>query len=110
MAKQEELNDKSVAIVRLEQLYPLQMDQIEEILNKYNQRTELIWAQEEPENMGAWNYILRNFRDTSIQVIAPVPSGSPAPGSHKMFEKNQNSVICRVFGVDHAPTERPVTA
>lgn len=110
LAKKEELNDKSVAIVRLEQLYPLQMDQIEEILNKYNQRTELIWAQEEPENMGAWNYILRNFRDTGIQVIAPVPSGSPAPGSHKMFEKNQNSVICRVFGVDHAPTERPVTA
>lgn len=110
LAKQEELQDDTVALVRFEQLYPLHTEKIDEILTKYNQRTELIWAQEEPENMGAWSYILRNFRDTGIQVIAPVPSGTPAPGSHKMFEKNQNSVICRVFGVDHAPTERPVTA
>ena len=50
--------------------------------------------------MGAWAYILRHLRDTGIQVIAPAPSGSPAPGSHKMFEKNQQGVINSVFGIN----------
>ena len=94
----------------MEQMYPLQQDKINEVFEKYSNRKQLLWVQEEPENMGAWGYILRNFRDTGIQVIAPVPSGSPAPGSHKMFENNQNSVINRVFDRDDAPTKRPVTA
>jgi 2-oxoglutarate dehydrogenase E1 component len=70
----------------------------------------LIWVQEEPENMGAWTYMLRNFREMGIELIAPVPSGSPAPGSHKMFERNQNSVINRVYDREDAPAKRPVTA
>ncbi|OWK74155.1 2-oxoglutarate dehydrogenase E1 component [Flavobacteriaceae bacterium JJC] len=110
LAKKEELNCENIALVRFEQLYPLQQDKIEEILTKYSNRKELLWVQEEPENMGAWGYILRNFRNTGIQVISPVPSGSPAPGSHKMFERNQNNVINRVFDRDDAPAKRPVTA
>lgn len=110
LAKKEELNCENIALVRFEQLYPLQTDAIEAIFSKYENRKELVWAQEEPENMGAWSYILRNFRDTGIQVVAPVPSGAPAPGSHKMFEKNQNAVINRVFDRDDAPAKRPVTA
>lgn len=100
LAKKEELKAESVALVRVEQLYPLQNNQLEEVLNKYSNRKDLIWAQEEPENMGAWAYILRHLRDTGIQVIAPAPSGSPAPGSHKMFEKNQQGVINSVFGIN----------
>ncbi len=110
LAKKEELNNETIALVRFEQLYPLDNARIEEILNKYSARTELLWVQEEPENMGAWGFILRNFRETGIQVIAPVPSGAPAPGSHKMFERNQNDVINRVFDRDDAPAKRPVTA
>lgn len=110
LAKQEELNCENIAIVRFEQLYPLQNDKIEQVLAKYSNRKSLLWVQEEPENMGAWTYILRNFRDTGIQVISPVASGSPAPGSHKMFERNQNNVINRVFDRDDAPAKRPVTA
>lgn len=110
LEKKESRNDETVALVRMEQLYPLQMDKLDEVFEKYSNRTSLIWAQEEPENMGAWSYILRHFRDTGIQVVAPVPSGSPAPGSHKMFEKNQNDVINRVFGCDDVASSRPVTA
>lgn len=110
LAKKEELNAENIALVRFEQLYPLQADTIEQIFNKYENKKSIVWAQEEPENMGAWSYILRNFRDTGIQVISPVPSGAPAPGSHKMFEKNQNAVINRVFDRDDAPAKRPVTA
>lgn len=109
LAKKEEINADNVALVRLEQLYPLNMDKMDEIFNKYHKKTSLVWAQEEPENMGAWSYILRNFRDTGIQVVATPISGTPAPGSHKMFEKIQNDVINRVFDRTDAPTERPVT-
>lgn len=99
LAKKEELNAENIALVRLEQIYPLQREDLDNILNKYSNRKELIWAQEEPENMGAWTYILRYLRSTGIDVIAPVSSGSPAPGSHKMFEKNQQGVINKVFGI-----------
>lgn len=110
LAKKEESGDESVALVRLEQLYPLNLKKIDAIFKKYKNRKDLIWAQEEPENMGAWSYILRNFRDTGIQVISPVASGTPAPGSHKMFERNQTAIINKVFNCDDAPTNRPVTA
>ena len=101
LAKKEELNDEKVALVRLEQLYPLQMDQINAIFDKYA-KAEFVWAQEEPENMGAWSYILRNFRDRNPQVIAAPASGAPAPGSHKKFDINQNAIINAVFRVDGA--------
>ena len=110
LAKKEELNDDKVALVRLEQIYPLNMDKINAIFDKYKNRKDLIWAQEEPENMGAWSFILRNFRDTGIQVISPVASGAPAPGSYKMFEKNQTKIINDVFQTEDAPVKRPVTA
>lgn len=110
LAKKQKLNAEHVALVRLEQLYPLQEDQLAGIMEKYSGKKEIIWAQEEPENMGAWSYILRNFRDTGIQVVAPVASGAPAPGSHKMFERNQTAVINKVFDCDDEPESRPVTA
>ncbi len=110
LAKKEERKCDNIALVRLEQLYPLDQEKIDEILAKYSSRKQIIWAQEEPENMGAWAYILRNMRNTGIDVIAPVASGSPAPGSHKMFERNQNNVLNQVFDCDDAPAPRPVTA
>ena len=83
----------------MEQIYPLDNAKLEEVLGKYSNKKSLVWAQEEPENMGSWSYILRNLRSTGIDVVAPVPSGSPAPGSHKMFDKNQTGVINRVFDI-----------
>ena len=110
LAKKEELNDDKVALVRLEQVYPLNFEKINAIIDKYNNKKDLIWAQEEPENMGAWSFILRNFRDTNIQLISPVASGTPAPGSHKMFEKNQTKIINSVFQCNGERIKRPVTA
>ncbi|MDY3319640.1 2-oxoglutarate dehydrogenase E1 component [Riemerella anatipestifer] len=99
LAKKEELGDEKVALVRLEQLYPLDSEKIETVLSKYSNRKDFVWVQEEPENMGAWSYILRNFRKYDVQVIAPVPSGTPAPGSHKKYEINQTNVINQTFGI-----------
>ena len=110
-AKKEEINDEKVALVRLEQLYPLDNLRINEILAKYNNRKEFVWAQEEPENMGAWTFMLRNFRNQNIQVISPVSSGTPAPGTHKKFDKNQKGVINGVFGLnsEDAKLVKPIT-
>ncbi|MEJ8590839.1 2-oxoglutarate dehydrogenase E1 component [Riemerella anatipestifer] len=99
LAKKEELGDEKVALVRLEQLYPLNSEKIEAVLSKYSNRKDFVWVQEEPENMGAWSYILRNFRKYDVQIIAPVPSGTPAPGSHKKYEINQTNVINQTFGI-----------
>ena len=68
-------------------------------------------VKEEPENMGAWTYMLRNFRNQNIQVISPVSSGTPAPGTHKKFDKNQKGVINGVFGIiaEDAKLIKPVT-
>ena len=101
LAKREELNEERVALVRLEQLYPLDKETLAGIMNRYAHNKEIVWVQEEPENMGAWAYILRNLRNTDIQVIAPVASGTPAPGTHKGFDKNQKQVIQRVFDLEN---------
>ena len=101
LAKREELNEERVALVRLEQLYPLDRQTLAGIMNRYAHNKEIVWVQEEPENMGAWAYILRNLRNTDIQVIAPVSSGTPAPGTHKGFDKNQKQVIQRVFDLEN---------
>ena len=101
LAKREELNEERVALVRLEQLYPLDRETLAGIMNRYAHNKEIVWVQEEPENMGAWAYILRILRNTDIQVIAPVSSGTPAPGTHKGFDKNQKQVIQRVFDLEN---------
>src|SRR5690606_11009110 len=63
LEKQQADNRKDVAIVRVEQLYPTPMDKLRAIRNKYKQAEEFLWVQEEPENMGAWPYICRKFRN-----------------------------------------------
>lgn len=108
--KKEKIEDQKIALVRVEQIYPLDTERMTEIIAEYPNVSQVIWAQEEPENMGAWSFILRHLKNTNIQVIAPVPAGSPAPGSHKKFEVNQNNVINRVFDLNDDPESRPVTA
>lgn len=99
LAKKEELNDEKVALVRIEQLYPFDKERLKSILDRYQNKKEVVWVQEEPENMGAWSYILRNFVDLDIHIklISHPASGVPAPGSHKKFEINQQEIITKAF-------------
>ena len=92
----EENNRKDVAIVRMEQLYPLPEKQINAIIEKYNPE-QLIWAQEEPENMGAWSHILRNLRHLPFEVAARSESAATASGSSKRSAKRQQAIIEQVF-------------
>ena len=62
--------DESTAIVRIEQLYPLPTDQIESVLAKYKKARRVIWAQDEPENMGAWPFLQRKLKHLNFEVAA----------------------------------------
>ena len=96
LQEREENNRDDVAIVRMEQLYPLPEKQINAIIEKYNPE-QLIWAQEEPENMGAWSHILRNLRHLPFEVLARSESAATASGSSKRSAKRQKTIIEQVF-------------
>jgi len=90
-----------VAIIRLEQLYPFPQKRVEEILSKYNKAKEFFWVQEEPENMGAWSFILRKFRSAPVDVISRKEAASPATGSPKQHATQQQYIIKKAL--DLAP-------
>jgi 2-oxoglutarate dehydrogenase E1 component len=87
----------TVALVRLEQLYPLPEAQIQKVLKKYSNADNIIWAQEEPQNMGAWVHILSHLREIPFKVVSRSASGSPATGSSKLHAIRHKQVIDKVF-------------
>ena len=94
LEEQEKNQLDSIAIVRLEQLYPLPIDAIKKLKEKYNKATKWEWVQEEPENMGAWAYLLRTLsRHLTITAICREESASPATGSYKAHEREQGAII-----------------
>ena len=86
-----------ICVIRLEQLYPLPEKKIREILSGAKKMKRLVWLQEEPENMGAWNYILRMMRDLPWEVVSLQASASPATGSPKVHEKRMNKLFEVLF-------------
>ena len=97
--KQQTDKRNDVAIVRLEQLYPLPLTQLEEIKSKYKNASELIWVQEEPENMGAWPYISRKFRKSAFDfdLISRKESSSTATGYAKQHAAQQLYIVSSAF-------------
>ena len=87
---------ENVALVRVEQLFPLDKQGIIELIEKYNAK-EVVWVQEEPENMGAWTFILSELRTFGIDVIAREASAATATGSSKTSAAEQNELINKVF-------------
>ena len=87
---------ENVALVRVEQLFPLDKESIIEFVEKYNAK-EVVWAQEEPENMGAWTFILSELRTLGIDVIAREASAATATGSSKTSAAEQNELINKVI-------------
>ncbi len=90
-------NDEETAIVRVEQLYPLPIIQLKEIIKKYTLAKEYCWVQEEPENMGAWSYMQSKFREVKLNYIGRDASASPATGFGKMHIMQQENIVKRVF-------------
>ncbi|HEU5082321.1 MAG TPA: multifunctional oxoglutarate decarboxylase/oxoglutarate dehydrogenase thiamine pyrophosphate-binding subunit/dihydrolipoyllysine-residue succinyltransferase subunit [Acidimicrobiales bacterium] len=87
-----------VAVVRVEQVYPWPGARLAEELERYPNATELIWLQEEPQNMGAWNFVshrlYEGFGDShKIQRVSRHESGSPATGSNKIHHQEQAMIL-----------------
>ncbi len=92
-----------VAIVRIEQLYPWPEDQIAAALAHYPDRREVVWAQEEPENMGAWWFARAKLHkllggDSQLSAVTRLPSGSPATGSAALSTLEAEDLMARAFG------------
>jgi 2-oxoglutarate dehydrogenase E1 component len=90
-----------VALVRLEQLYPAPTAELLAVLGRYAPSVELVWAQEEPRNMGAWRFVREQFLDGPLgdsgrrvpRYLGRETSASPAPGSHKIHLLEQESIV-----------------
>jgi 2-oxoglutarate dehydrogenase E1 component len=101
-----------VAIVRLEQFYPLHADDVELALARYSDNTPALWVQEEPANMGAWRYLHERFGRKLLgrfpfARISRFESASPATGSAHAHKLEQAQLIARAFG-DREPVDDPV--
>ncbi len=97
LEQKEKNNSDTIALVRLEQLYPFPQKQFTALVAKYKNANEWMWAQEEPENMGAWSYMMRTVKNVPLKVIARAESASPATGSHHAHEREQGDLIAKVF-------------
>jgi 2-oxoglutarate dehydrogenase E1 component len=90
----------NVAIVRIEQLHPLPVKQIQDILKGYG-KAEVVWVQEEPENMGYWNYLLRLlYKELPMELISRKPSASPATGYNKVHQEEQRNIVAKALKVN----------
>jgi 2-oxoglutarate decarboxylase len=95
-------DDTSIALVRVERLYPLPVDEIKAELAKYPADAELIWAQDEPANMGAWPFMALklppHLEGRELKRVSRRASSSPAVGSAKIHALEQQGLVAAVFG------------
>jgi len=96
--ERENLNREDVALIRIEQLFPLPTTQIREILAKYKNAEDIVWAQEEPRNMGAYAHMLMHLDEAkTFRLASRRPYGAPAAGSSVRSKKRHKEVIDFVF-------------
>ncbi|WP_207515481.1 2-oxoglutarate dehydrogenase E1 component [Longitalea luteola] len=96
--RQQKENKKDTAIVRVEQLYPLPVKQLEELYRKYSKAT-WFWVQEEPLNMGAASYLQMNLKSINYGVISRQPSAATATGYAKVHAQEQAEIIDTAFSI-----------
>jgi 2-oxoglutarate dehydrogenase E1 component len=100
-----------VAVCRVEQLYPLALDRLEAALAAYPRAAEVVWVQEEPENMGAWEFVRPALVDLvrgrlPVRHVARPRSSSPAEGSAARHQRMQRQLLERALEIG-AATRRP---
>ncbi len=97
----EENDIKDVAIVRIEQLFPLPTDQIKEVIKKYKSAKDIVWAQEEPRNMGAYSHLMLHMPETRTwRVCSRNMYAAPASGSSTRSKRRQAKIIEDVFNTN----------
>ena len=91
--KLESTKRNDILLARIEQLYPFPHERLNSIIAKYKNAKEIVWTQEEPENMGAYTYLLRAIKHIPFTIVARAESASPATGSHDMHDKEQMEIV-----------------
>ncbi len=114
LERREQMKLTDVAVVRLEQLYPFPVKEIEAALAGYADGTNVIWVQEEPENMGAWRFLrvtcsMTLFQRFPFTGLARPESSSPATGSAKAHRIEQERLLVSAFAEDQGPRARTET-
>ncbi|MEO9181386.1 MAG: multifunctional oxoglutarate decarboxylase/oxoglutarate dehydrogenase thiamine pyrophosphate-binding subunit/dihydrolipoyllysine-residue succinyltransferase subunit, partial [Acidimicrobiales bacterium] len=101
-ARRDEIEANTVAIVRVEQLYPWPTDAIGNALAQFPNVEEIVWLQEEPENMGAWPFVHHQLHDQlrgkAVRHVARAESASPATGSTLVHNAEQADLLLRSVG------------
>ncbi len=97
LAEREKLERDDVALVRIEQLFPLDEEKLTAIIARYKNVKTYVWAQEEPQNMGAWSYMLQRFNLVKLEVASRPFYAVPAAGSSARFKRRHQRVIDKVF-------------
>lgn len=105
LEKREKMQIDNIALVRVEQLYPLDKNLISKIISKYPNVSEYVWMQEETKNMGYWNYIALQFQDIltdskKLRYIGRPASPSTATGSSKIHLAEQELIISQALKID----------
>jgi 2-oxoglutarate dehydrogenase E1 component len=102
LARRDALSASSVAVVRVEQLYPWPAAEIDRVLGNYPNVTDVVWLQEEPENMGAWPFVHlqmhHQLRGMKVSHVARAESASPATGSSLVHAAEQADLLERAVG------------
>ena len=107
LKERDRLGTNDVALVRVEQLYPFPSRDLSGALSRYPATADLVWAQEEPRNMGAWRFVREQFLDGGVpgyearapRLVGRAASASPAPGSHKAHAEEQQEIVRAIFEV-----------
>jgi 2-oxoglutarate dehydrogenase E1 component len=93
-----ESGEKRVAIVRLEQFYPFPVTRVQEVVDSYSNVSQIVWAQEEPKNMGGWSFVEPRLEHLLSQCERPIyvgraASASPATGSYAIHQLEQAQLV-----------------
>jgi len=94
---------EDVAVVRLEQIYPWPADQVADVLRRYPANADVVWLQEEPSNMGAWNFVRGRIddllgADRRVGLVGRPESGSPACGSVGVHQQELDQLMAQLVG------------
>ena len=106
--------ERNVAIVRLEQFYPFPLTAIREMLARYKNASELVWAQEEPQNMGGWTFMQERLENLlpgceRPRYVGRSASASPATGSYSVHQQEQAQLVAEALSVSLADAASPTT-
>ncbi len=105
LKERDRLGTNDVALIRVEQLYPFPSRLLAAALSRYPAAADLVWAQEEPRNMGAWRFVREQFLDGGVpgyetrppRLVGRAGSASPAPGFHKAHVEEQREIVGAIF-------------